>query len=62
MPQSTWSMWVFDLRPYLNKGAFRELKDKAYFKKVRVISGGVEWPHEQDLSVDTLYYRSTLEA
>ncbi|MBI4352248.1 MAG: DUF2442 domain-containing protein [Elusimicrobia bacterium] len=48
---------LFNIKPYLNKGIFKELKKEAYLKKVRIISGGVEWPHEQDLSADTLYYR-----
>lgn len=48
---------LFDIKPYLSKGIFKELKNEAYLKKVRVIWGGIEWPHEQDLSVDTLYYR-----
>ena len=48
---------LFDVRPYLDKGVFKELKDESYLKKVRIISGGIEWPHEQDLSADTLYYR-----
>jgi len=43
--------------PYLNKGVFKELKNESYLQKVRIISGGIEWPHEQDLSADTLYYR-----
>ena len=47
---------LFDLGPYLSKGVFKELKDESYLKKVRIISGGIEWPHEQDLSADTLYY------
>lgn len=48
---------LFDVGPYLNKGVFKELKNESYLKKVRIISGGIEWPHEQDLSADTLYYR-----
>lgn len=47
----------FDMRRFLDKGIFKELKNPRYFKKVRVITGGIEWPHEQDLSADTLYYR-----
>jgi hypothetical protein len=49
---------LFDMRPYINKGVFKELRDEKYFKKVRLIWGGVEWPHEQDLSAETLYHRS----
>lgn len=44
-----------DVSPYLEKGVFRELKDKSYFKRVTVSFGSVVWPHEQDLSYDTLY-------
>ncbi len=49
----------FDMRRFLDKGIFQELKNPRYFKKVRVITGGIEWPHEQDLSADTLYYQGT---
>ncbi len=47
-------------RKLSNKGIFKELKDESYFKKVRIVWGGIEWPHEQDLSADTLYYRGRL--
>ncbi len=46
---------IFDVSPYLNKGIFKELQDNNYFKSVRVASGAVQWPHEQDFSHDTLY-------
>ena len=46
---------VFNVEPYLDKGIFTELKDDAYFKRVRVAFGAVEWPNEQDFSKDTLY-------
>ncbi|MBI4356753.1 MAG: DUF2442 domain-containing protein [Gammaproteobacteria bacterium] len=45
----------FDVTPYLDKGIFKELKNKRYFNQVKVIPYGVEWPHQQDLSADTLY-------
>ena len=48
---------IIDVKPYLNKGIFRELKNEKYFRKVRIIFGGVEWPHKQDLSAETLYAR-----
>ncbi|VAW67335.1 hypothetical protein MNBD_GAMMA08-2726 [hydrothermal vent metagenome] len=50
---------LFDATPFLEKGIFNELKDRNYFKKVRVAFGAVEWPHEQDFSKDTLYLLST---
>lgn len=46
---------IFDVAPYLEKGVFRELKDSSYFKQVKVVSGAIEWPHEQDFSNDTLF-------
>ncbi len=50
---------IFDMKRYLNKGIFKELKNERYFKKARIVTGGIEWPHEQDLSLDTLYYRGS---
>lgn len=44
-----------DISPYLEKGVFRELKEINYFKRVAVSFGSIMWPHEQDLSYDTLY-------
>lgn len=45
----------FDVKPYLNLGVFRELKNLDYFKLARVAFGTVQWPNEQDISPDTLY-------
>lgn len=46
----------FDVKPYLDKGIFTELKDKSFFTSVRLAFGGVVWPHEQDFSADTIEY------
>src|SRR5438128_6614687 len=48
-----------DVKPYLDKGIFTELKDLSYFRSVKVVAGSVEWPHEQDFSFDTLYIAGT---
>lgn len=45
----------FDVKPYLDYAVFRELKDPAYFKQVKLAFGTVQWPNEQDISPDTLY-------
>jgi hypothetical protein len=45
----------FDAKPYLDYEVFRELKDLNYFKRVGVAFGTVHWPHEQDISPETLY-------
>ena len=45
----------FDAKPYLDYEVFRELKNPGYFKQVTVAFGTVQWPHEQDISPETLY-------
>ena len=48
----------FDAKPYLELEVFRELKDLVYFKQVGIAFGTVQWPHEQDISPETLYLES----
>ena len=48
----------FDVRPYLDKGIFTELKDAAYFRSVRLAFGSIAWPHEQDFGPESLYVES----
>lgn len=50
----------FDVKPYLEMGVFRELKDINYFKNVTVAYGTVQWPNEQDIAPETLYIESEL--
>lgn len=49
---------VFDMKPYLNLGVFKELKDLKVFKKVRMSFDTVEWPNEIDLDPEILYSES----
>jgi hypothetical protein len=49
---------VFDMKPYLNFGVFKELKDLNLFKKVRMSFDTVEWPNELDLDPEILYNES----
>lgn len=49
---------VFDVRPYLGKGIFRELESPPVFRAVQVSMGTVSWPHGQDFCPDTLYQQS----
>ncbi|MGE5342344.1 MAG: DUF2442 domain-containing protein [Candidatus Omnitrophota bacterium] len=45
---------LFDVKPYLEKGIFTELKDKNFFELVKPAFCGIVWPHEQDFSADTI--------
>jgi hypothetical protein len=49
---------VYDCTPLLDFGVFRELRDPAYFRQVRVVNGTVAWPNEQDICPDTVYLES----
>ncbi len=45
---------VFDLKPYLAHGVFRELRDVGYFNRVDILFGAITWPNEQDIAPETL--------
>jgi Protein of unknown function (DUF2442) len=45
---------IFDVKPYLEKGDFRELKDVRYFNSVGIILGAITWPNEQGFAPGTL--------
>lgn len=47
----------FDVKPYLSRGIFVRLQDRALFQAVRAVAGSIEWPGGLDLSYDTLYMR-----
>lgn len=49
---------IFDVKPYLQRGVFVHLQNRAAFRAARVVAGSVEWPGEVDLSYDTLYLDS----
>jgi len=49
---------IFDVKPYLSRGIFVRLQNRALFQAARVVAGSVEWPGGLDLSCDTLYLGS----
>lgn len=49
---------IFDVKPYLDKGIFRELRDKRYFNSVRPFLSSIQWQNGQDFCPDTLYLES----
>jgi len=46
---------VFDVKPFLDKGIFKELRDTNIFKSVKPFMGSIQWKHGQDFCPDTLY-------
>jgi len=50
---------IFDMKPYLDTGVFKTLKDKALFNTVRVCASSIAWKNNVDIAPETLYYEST---
>lgn len=48
----------FDVKPYLDKGIFRELQNPSVFNTVKPMLGSVQWQGGQDFCPDTLYMDS----
>jgi hypothetical protein len=51
---------VFDMKPYLKTGRFKELKNQAMFASVVCSLGSIQWQNGLDLCPDTLYEESVL--
>jgi hypothetical protein len=48
-----------DMKPYLNRGVFRELADKDMFNTAHLSFDTVAWKNEIDLAPEILYEKST---
>ena len=48
----------FDVKPYLDKGIFQELKEPSVFYSAHVSFDTVEWDNEADLDPEVLYSAS----
>lgn len=46
---------IFDMKPYLNKGIFKELKDVKLFSTAHISFDTVEWDNEADFDPEVLY-------
>ena len=49
------SVRIFDMKPLLRKGVFKELKDEKLFKTVKVSFDSIEWANGIDIDPETLY-------
>ena len=46
---------IFDMRPLLEKGIFKELQDKNMFNTVKVSFDTIKWANEADMDPEMLY-------
>ena len=49
---------VFDMKPYLDFGIFKELRDVGMFNTVKKSFDAIEWANEADLDPEMLYKNS----
>ena len=49
---------IFDVKPYLNIGKFKELKDEKLFTSVKICFDSIEWENKLDLDPELLYQKS----
>lgn len=49
---------IFDMKPYLDQGIFKELKDERMFRSVRVSFDSIEWNNHADIDPEVLYEKS----
>ena len=49
---------IKDMKPYLEKGVFKKLKDEKFFKNVKLAYGTISWDEGIDMCADSLYETS----
>jgi len=49
---------LFDMKPYLNLGVFKELRDVNVFNTVKTSFDTIEWINKADLDPEVLYQDS----
>ena len=49
---------LFDLKPFLDKGKFKELIEIRNFKRFHLDDGVINWYNDLDISPDTVYLMS----
>ena len=49
---------IKDMKPYLDKGVFKPLRDKEFFNAVKIKFGTVCWGEDIELCADSIYEES----
>ena len=52
---------IFDMKPYLDIGIFKDLKEERIFNTAKVNFDTVEWENDADIDPETLYHGSIKE-
>ena len=52
---------IFDVKPYLDTGVFKTLRDENFFKRVKVSFDTIEWPNGIDLDPEVLYEKGKVK-
>ena len=52
---------IFDMKKYIKQKFYEKLKNKEYFKQVKVVGNTIEWQNGEDVAPENLYYDSILE-
>ncbi|MDR2835637.1 MAG: DUF2442 domain-containing protein [Bacteroidales bacterium] len=52
---------IFDIKPYLNTGLFKTLKDENLFNGVKISFDTIQWPNGIDLDPEILYEKSEIK-
>lgn len=49
---------IFDMEKYINQEFYKNLKDRKYFEKVKVMKNTVCWQNGEDIAPEDLYNNS----
>ncbi len=49
---------ILDMKPYLDFGIFKELKNEKIFNSVKISFDTIEWSNEADLDPEFIYNKS----
>jgi len=52
---------IFDMKPYLNIGLFKTLRDEKLFQMVKISYDSIEWPNGIDMDPEILYEKGILK-
>ena len=52
---------IFDMEKYINEKFYKKLKDKKYFKNVKIAGNTIEWQDGEDVAPENLYIRQRIK-